>query len=127
MRSVPILCGLTLAAIVLATSSARADAIDGHWCSKDGRRLEIAGPTIVTPFGARVGGEYDRHHFSYIAPASDKNAGQKIDMTLMGEVAVHIRVGSAETEVWNRCGPPVSFAPRWRDDGRINEKRTGNV
>jgi len=84
MRSVPILCGLTLAAIVLATSSARADAIDGHWCAKDGRRLEIAGPTIVTPFGARVGGEYDRHHFSYIAPASDKNAGQKNRYDLNG-------------------------------------------
>jgi hypothetical protein len=100
---------LALLATMIA-SPALADAIDGHWCTKDGdRRLQIEGPSIVTPGGRRLQGNYDRHHFSYVAPPADMGAGQTVNMILLGELAVQIQIGEAAAEVWNRCGPPLSL------------------
>jgi hypothetical protein len=45
---------LALAGLVTA---AHADAIDGDWCSADGRSLSITGPTIRTPGGATITGD----------------------------------------------------------------------
>ena len=38
---------------------------------KDGRRLAIRGPEITTPGGNRISGDYSRHNFSYVVPASE--------------------------------------------------------
>ena len=35
---------------------ARADAIDGHWCSEGGLRMTIQGPALVSPGGVRMAG-----------------------------------------------------------------------
>lgn len=95
---------------ILGVSPACADAIDGHWCAQDGsRRLQIEGPSIVTPGGRRVEGNYDRHHFSYVVPPPDAAAGRIVAMTLLGEMAVQIQLGDASPEVWHRCAPPLSF------------------
>ena len=111
MRSVRTVSAVALAALLALAPPALADAIDGHWCSQDGRRLEITGPSIVTPGGVRITGTYDRHYFSYVAPPADKGAGETVDMALMGEMAVQVRAGNAAPETWNRCAPPVSMLP----------------
>jgi len=108
-------CLLTAScALAIASSPALADAIDGHWCHQDGRRLEISGPTIVTPNKTRTQGQYDRHYFSYVVPPSDPGAGTAINMTLTSETSVSIKPGDRPEETWNRCGPPISQIDRPR-------------
>ena len=74
---------LALPLLALSGGAALADAIDGDWCHGDGRRLSINGPDIVTPGGARLKGDYDRHHFSYVVPASEPGAGGTVAMVLL--------------------------------------------
>ena len=88
---------------------AHADAIDGHWCHQDGRRLQITGPVIVTPAKTRADGQYDRHYFSYVVPAGDPGAGTTVNMALMGEMTMIMKAGNTADETWNRCGPPISL------------------
>lgn len=105
-----ILAGLAVAAIA---SPALADAIDGHWCSPDGRHLAIMGSAITTPGGAQLEGHYARHNFSYVAPAGEPDAGALIRMQLAGETRVYVRVDGAggEPQLWRRC-EDVSFLVR---------------
>ena len=104
-RSWPVLAGATIAAAMLAGSPARADAIDGDWCSPDGKHLSIKGPAIVTPGGVAMSGNYTRHAFSYVAPEKDPNPGSTIFMSLMSETTVQVREGTpvAQPVVWKRC------------------------
>lgn len=96
-------------AAAAAGGPARADAIDGDWCSRDGRRLSIAGPQIVTPKGNRIAGNYSRHAFDYKVPANEPRAGASINMTLVDENTVHLRAGAdPKTQVWHRCQKPGS-------------------
>lgn len=98
-----------LGGVALAPGAARADAIDGHWCSDGGLRLTIQGPNLLSPGGARMSGDYDRHGFSYTAPAGEPGAGGRVDLRLMGENAVRVQATNGQIEpVWRRCGPPVS-------------------
>ena len=103
------------------SGAARADAIDGRWCHQDGRRLAIRGPEIVTPGGNRTSGDYSRHNFSYVVPATEPAAGQTIYMRLLSEYLMHSRLGApageAPPEVWNRCPPDVSGLPAVRRPG----------
>ena len=86
---------------------ALADSIDGRWCAEDGRRMDIEGATIVTPYGSKLAGEYSRHGFRYIAPAADPGAGAEIIMRLRGETTIHLWKDGmkGEPEVWKRCTP----------------------
>jgi hypothetical protein len=92
-----------------------ADVIDGQWCFPDGKRFSIRGPVIVTPTGTRTEGNYSRHFFMYVVPASDPDAGQTVSMVLVNEETVHLRIGATTTnsfdgpmQVWHRCSPPTS-------------------
>jgi hypothetical protein len=92
-----------------------ADAIDGHWCFPDGKRISIQGPDIVTPGGSHIQGDYARHFFAYLMPQAEVGGGQTVSMTLINEDTVHLRIGTAPSyssdgpaEVWHRCGPPTS-------------------
>ena len=89
----------------LSASPARADAIDGDWCSPDGKHLTIKGPSIVTPGGVAMSGTYTRHAFSYVAAEKDTNPGVTIFMSLMNETTVQVREGTpvAQPIVWKRC------------------------
>jgi hypothetical protein len=89
----------------LGAGSARADAIDGNWCSRDGRSMSISGPQIVTPGGTRMKGDYDRHGFRYVVPAAEKPAGAKVDMSLVDEETLYVRVGAGPVKTWRRCKP----------------------
>ncbi len=95
--------------VVAGTEAARADAIDGDWCYRDGRRLSINGPQIVTPGGTRLTGNYSRHAFSYTAPANEPGGGKAIDMTLIDEDTMNLRQGDAgAAQIWRRCQKPGS-------------------
>ena len=101
---------ILLGAFVLSLSSAamispvRADAIDGTWC-KETKTMQIDGPAIVTPGGRSIKGEYNRHAFRYVVPAGEPGAGQQVDMILMDEYDVQVKVGDTEPVVWKRCEP----------------------
>ncbi len=103
------------ALIVVGAVDARADVIDGHWCFPDGRRISIQGPSVITPAGNHIQGDYSRHFFSYLAPPDNPGAGQIVSMTLLNEDTVRLRVGNTSGpsydgagEIWHRCGPPTS-------------------
>ena len=106
---------LLAAILLLPTTPARADAIDGDWCSRDGRNLSIRGPEITTPGGTRMQADYDRHHFHYVVPAAEPGAGQHVFMTLRGDHLVHLRMAAdaqaaaaAPVQEWRRCAPATS-------------------
>jgi hypothetical protein len=88
--------------------NARADVIDGHWCFDDGRRLTITGPTIVTPGGRKMAGDYTRHGFSYRVPDSEPSAGAMVNMVLLDEYNVRVVVGGGAAQIWRRCAPATS-------------------
>ena len=112
---------------LFSAGPAFADAIDGHWCAADGRRVHIDGPAIVTPGGRHLQGTYDRHHFSYVAPPPEAGAGKPVAMVLMGETAMRVQFGDAEPEIWNRCAPRLSLRRQQDNENqRDNENRTGN-
>jgi hypothetical protein len=81
-----------------------ADAIDGHWCDAGTKHLEINGPSIVTPSGAALTGDYSRHGFKYQEPAN----GTVITMLLLNEVTMRLKAGDAPEETWHRCAAPTS-------------------
>lgn len=101
--AMPVLLPLTLWA-----PAAFADSIDGDWCLNEGRHFAINGPTIETPGGRKVTGNYSRHAFDYVVPAPEANAGKTIQMVLMGEYAVRVTEPDGQTRVWRRCEAKTS-------------------
>lgn len=97
------------AAVVLTASAAHADAIDGSWCNSS-RHLAIEGPSILTPGGKQITGDYDRHGFIYSVPPGEDGAGARVFMILLDEDTMELRAGSeqAAPETWRRCAAPVS-------------------
>jgi hypothetical protein len=93
-------------ALHLGTRPALADAIDGEWCL-GASHFAIQGPSILTPGGNRIEGNYTRHAFAYVVPASEAGAGSQIDMLLLNEETIQLtRKGQASPpEIWRRCKP----------------------
>ena len=94
---------------------ARADAIDGAWCVKDGRLMSITRTHILMPNGKRIPGLYDRHAYSYTVPNGDEGAGSKVYMILVDPGTIHLwkteaaaRKNEPPAEVWHRCSAHVS-------------------
>jgi len=116
-RLATMVLGVALVALIaLFPEAARADAIDGNWCSAEGKRMEIQGPAIMTPAGTPWHGNYSRHYFTYEVPASDPGAGQMVYMALLNENTVHLTTAAdahaaqkSPVEVWHRCPPAVSL------------------
>ena len=110
MRTAVLAAALASLVLGLGAPQARADAIDGEWC-RDNRHFMIQGPNITTYAGTRMTGDYDRHGFRYVAPASEPEAGTEIVMRLRGDdlLDLYRRVagapapGSPEPEAWRRC------------------------
>jgi hypothetical protein len=98
---------LILAWLVPASTPALADAIDGEWCSKEGKNLEITGPKIRTPAGIDTTGQYTRHSFAYEAPAGDPEKGLVIVMRIFSDEDMELaRIKNGEmgpAELWHRC------------------------
>jgi hypothetical protein len=104
-KQIAIAAGVALAGLALLPQAARADSIDGAWCSPDGKHLTIEGRKIKTPGGANIEGNYTRHAFQYVAPASEPSAGATIYMSLMNQTTAQVRDGTpvAQPVVWKRC------------------------
>lgn len=96
--------------IFIAGAAALADAIDGSWCAKDGKQLNIADPEITLPNDAKIQGAYRRHEFLYTAPAGDPDAGVQIYLQLQSDDALnsyHIKDNQAVDPVaWASCAIP---------------------
>lgn len=90
------------AACLAAAPDARADAIDGMWCAGS-RSMQIDGPSIVTPGGTSMTGDYDRHGFRYVVPPGEDGAGKTVNMVLLGEYDLDVTVGDGPAERWRRC------------------------
>ncbi len=102
--------------MVFAAGSARADSLDGNWCSKNGQRLHIEGAKIMTPGGNSIQGDYGRHSFSYTVPAQEPGAGGFVFLQQWSEEKMKMYVGADEASArngsdgqeWNRCAPATS-------------------
>jgi hypothetical protein len=92
---------------------AAADAIDGHWCDTGTKHLEINGPTIVTPRGISLKGDYNRHGFTYQEPSD----GKSIVMVLLNELTMRLKAGDGPEETWHRCAAPTSALPTGKGNG----------
>ena len=98
----------TLLLLLSPAGPARADAVDGHWCNKDGRRMHVDGPKMVIPSGKRITADYHRHGFTYVIPPGDKGAGGKVTGEQRGEYILHVKPAGGGLEVWGRCKKGVS-------------------
>lgn len=90
------------AALCVSVGPALADRIDGDWCNS-GRSLTINGPSIVTPGGNKIAGDYGRHDFRYTVPAGETGSGAQVAMTLVNDDNVEVRFGSEAPQLWRRC------------------------
>lgn len=95
-------------ASLLATVAARADAIDGYWCQKNGKRLSIEGSNTVTPNGTATTGDCDRHAFACTAPPGAPGAGKLVDMVLIDDDTLQMTPDTMQDspdlgEIWHRC------------------------
>ncbi|WNJ93507.1 hypothetical protein [Bosea sp. 685] len=72
------LAGAVEALTFCAMSPAHADAIDGAWCSENGRRFTIEGPAVTTTKGLRLSGNYTRHTFNVTLPPEEADAGSPV-------------------------------------------------
>ena len=93
-----------MAAVVLASPPAFADAIDGHWC-REGAHFTIRGPAITTPAGRIARGTYDRHAFLYVDEDGGFAEGAEIHMRLLNQETLRLFVGrpQGDGEIWQRC------------------------
>ena len=101
---------LVAAGLLLQTGVGHADAIDGDWCSTDGKRMSIQGEKITTPGGKHMQGNYSRHAFDYVVPDGESGSGEIMSIILRGEYLAISRQGpsgSPNTE-WNRCKETIS-------------------
>lgn len=95
--------GLPLAAVaMLVATPAFADRIDGEWCHAS-QSLQIEGPKIRTPGGNQISGDYSRHGFRYVVPASEPEAGTEIVMHLVSEEQMTLSRKDKPDETWRRC------------------------
>ena len=98
-------------------SPAWSDTIDGVWYSKDGKKLQIDGRTIVLPGGEVATGAHDRHHFIYEFTKAQPDGTTALDMVLVSKNIIHMRFmeGAIERdpgriEIWKKCDlPKVGF------------------
>jgi hypothetical protein len=107
-RGVFLVGGAACAAFFGLAQPAFADAIDGNWCSGDGKRMSINGPAIVTPGGHQISGDYTRHYFTYVVPSGEAGAGATVRIQLLGEYLAHARQGDGPVQEWRRCPQGVS-------------------
>jgi hypothetical protein len=97
-----LVCGV--AALTAFATPAVADRIDGEWCHAS-QSLQIEGPSIRTPGGSQIKGDYTRHGFAYVVPAPEPEAGVEIRMQLQSEEQMTLSRPKSDKpeEIWRRC------------------------
>jgi hypothetical protein len=110
LMSIRWLICLVATGMLLQTGAARADAIDGDWCSIEGMRMSIRGEKITTPGGKRIRGNYSRHAFDYVVPDGENGSGDVVNILLRGEYLALSRQGPADGpwREWRRCKEDIS-------------------
>ena len=105
-----VLIFLAAIGMLLPTGAARADAIDGDWCSTDGMRMSIRGEQITTPGGKRIQGNYSRHAFDYVVPDGENGSGDVVNIILRGEYLALSSQGPVKRPLreWHRCKEGIS-------------------
>lgn len=106
MRSLFRWSRLALGAVTLTAlaTPALADRIDGEWCHAS-QSLQIEGPSIRTPGGSQIKGDYSRHGFAYVVPTPEPEAGTEISMQLLSEELMTLtrKKSDKPEETWRRC------------------------
>jgi hypothetical protein len=104
---------LTILAGLAAAPSARADSIDGDWCSSEGQSIAIAGPKIRIPSGTVIDGRYGRHAFAYEPPPGDPDEGFIVYLQLLDEETImwrRLKDGEvSDIDIWHRCNVTSSL------------------
>jgi hypothetical protein len=88
---------------LLCGGPARADSIDGTWCSPGGLVLSIEGREITTPGRHKIIGNYSRHAFAYVVPDGENPVGETVEMRLLNKDAMDVKAPNREVETWRRC------------------------
>ncbi|MEP1209136.1 MAG: hypothetical protein ABJM29_20635 [Rhizobiaceae bacterium] len=94
---------LAISVLFVCAGPVWADALDGDWCNPTDGKLTIDGPTIITPAGQSVKGNYGRHRFTYTAPAGDWQAGQDIVIQQYNEQLMELKIGDQQGRKWRPC------------------------
>ncbi|MHA1536516.1 MAG: hypothetical protein ACTSUD_03085 [Alphaproteobacteria bacterium] len=102
-KAIGLLIACFAVAATMQAGPARADAIDGNWCSPGGKHISIDGPRIVTPGGTKMKGEYGRHGFRYVVPPREKPAGARVEMRQIDEDSISVTIGKGQARIWRRC------------------------
>jgi len=95
--------------LAISAGAAMADKIDGNWCSPTNATMTIEGPSVTTPSGKVTRGDYYRHHFDYIVPDGDKEAGARVHADLIDEDHIILTLTPpkaakpGQPEIWKRC------------------------
>lgn len=101
--------GLAALGLTLSVTAARADKIDGNWCSPTNATMTIEGPSVTTPSGKVTQGDYYRHHFDYIVPDGDTEAGAHVHADLIDPDHIILTLTPpkaakpGQPEIWKRC------------------------
>ncbi len=94
---------------VVLGGQAFADKIDGMWCSPKGASISIDQSRVITPGGATVTANYNRHHVDYEIPAGEPNGGGRFSADQLNDDQIRVViVGSAGAngtapEIWTPC------------------------
>lgn len=90
-------------------SSAKADQIDGTWCSPAGQTMTIKGANVQTPGGRSLTGRYSRHNFDYEIPQGEPHAGGRVfaeqlnDQEIRVTLIKPVQTEPGAHETWTRC------------------------
>ena len=77
-------------ALLLPAGAARADSLDGRWCTFDGRRMSIDGPEITGPGNVHVTGEYVRGALVYGLPGPGPGSVSRVFLTELDEESLEV-------------------------------------
>jgi len=97
-------------ALLLPAGAARADSLDGRWCTFDGRRMSIEGPEVTVPGRGSMIGEYVRGALVYGMPGPEPGSMSRVFLTELDQERLEVATSgtAAKREIWHRCGPPIA-------------------
>ena len=102
-------------ALLLAfpVAPARADQIDGKWCSMEGELIEVAFTDVTTLGGNAVKANYDRHHIDFVIPKGEKHEGMVFSADQLNHEQIRVTVigdngTGSPSEIWEKCQTGVS-------------------
>lgn len=97
--------------VMITVTAARADQIDGTWCSAKGESMSVDGTRITTPGGKTVIGYYDRHNIEYEVPEGEPNAGGRVKANQLHDELIRVtkfakgQKQPGPVEEWTPCKP----------------------